>query len=145
MNLTTINGLLTLRLDMIQTVTAAALLLFLGYFIKRQWKLLDRLNIPAPVIGGLLFALLALGFRQTGVFAVQFDSALQTPFMIAFFTTVGLTASLKLLKTGGPQVLLFWILASVLAVFQSSLGVLLTKILGRSWKAAACRGRQPWP
>jgi ESS family glutamate:Na+ symporter len=130
MNLTTINGLLTLRLDMIQTVTAAALLLFLGYFIKRQWKLLDRLNIPAPVIGGLLFALLALGFRQTGVFAVQFDSALQTPFMIAFFTTVGLTASLKLLKTGGPQVLLFWILASILALFQNGLGVLLTKILG---------------
>jgi len=130
MNLTTISGLLTLRLDMIQTVTAAALLLFLGYFIKRKWKVLDRLNIPAPVVGGLLFALLALGFRQTEIFAVQFDSALQTPFMIAFFTTVGLTASLKLLKTGGPQVLLFWILASVLAVFQNGLGVLLTKILG---------------
>jgi len=130
MSLKLIDGLLTLRLDMIQTVAIAALVLFLGYFIKRRWRLLDRLNIPAPVVGGLLFAFFALILRLTGVFAVQFDATLQNPFMIAFFTTVGLTASLKLLKTGGPQVLLFWLFASVLAVVQNGLGVLLTKAVG---------------
>jgi ESS family glutamate:Na+ symporter len=50
--------------------------------------------------------------------------------MIAFFTTIGLGASLALLKVGGPQVLLFWGLASLLAVIQNGVGVLLAKVLG---------------
>jgi glutamate:Na+ symporter, ESS family len=130
MTLKTIDGIPTLGLDMIQTLALAALLLFVGYAIKRVWRVLDRLNIPAPVVGGLLFAFVALFLRQTKVFAFQFDIVLQAPFMIAFFTTVGLTASLSLLKIGGPQVLLFWGLASLLAALQDVLGIGLTKILG---------------
>jgi ESS family glutamate:Na+ symporter len=64
------------------------------------------------------------------VVAFEFDTALQTPLMIAFFTTIGLGASLALLKVGGPQVLLFWGLASLLAVIQNGVGVLLAKVLG---------------
>lgn len=130
MSLRVIDGILTLSLDMIPTLALAALLLFAGYGIKRLWKILDRLNIPAPVVGGLLFSFIALGLRQAGIFAFQFDTVLQTPFMIAFFTTVGLTASLSLLKIGGPQVLLFWGLASGFAVLQDVLGVGLTKVMG---------------
>ncbi len=130
MSLTTIDGIPTLSLDMIQTLALAALLLFAGYGIKRLWRVLDRLNIPAPVVGGLLFSFVALGLRQAGIFAFRFDTVLQAPFMIAFFTTVGLTASLSLLKVGGPQVLIFWGLASGLAVLQNVLGVGLTKVMG---------------
>jgi len=50
--------------------------------------------------------------------------------MIAFFTSIGLGASLGLLKAGGPQVLLFWILASVLAVLQNAVGVGLASAMG---------------
>jgi ESS family glutamate:Na+ symporter len=130
MSLRVIDGIPTLGLDMISTLALAALLLFAGYGLKKLWRVLDRLNIPAPVVGGLLFSFVALGLRQAGLFAFQFDTVLQTPFMIAFFTTVGLTASLSLLKVGGPQVLLFWGLASLLAVLQDVLGVGLTKIMG---------------
>jgi len=125
-----IDGLLTLTLDMIQTLALAALVLFLGYFVKRKWKLLDRINIPAPVVGGLIFAILSLVLRLTNLFAFQFNITLQDPFMIAFFTTVGLTASFTLLKIGGPQVLLFWGLASLLAFLQNGFGVLFAKTLG---------------
>ncbi len=130
MSLRVIDGILTLSLDMIPTLALAALLLFAGYGVKRLWRLLDRLNIPAPVVGGLLFSFIALGLRQAGLFAFQFDAILQTPFMIAFFTTVGLTASLSLLKVGGPQVLLFWGLASLFAVLQDVLGLGLAKVMG---------------
>ncbi|MFH0989962.1 MAG: sodium/glutamate symporter [bacterium] len=119
-----------IKLDMIQTLALAALILFIGYAIRKRVSFLDRYNIPAPVIGGFLFASLSLLVRLAGWIHFQFDTTLQAPLMIAFFTTIGLGANLKLLKIGGPQVLLFWLLASILAILQDGVGVLLTKILG---------------
>jgi ESS family glutamate:Na+ symporter len=108
---------------MIQTTALAAVVLFAGYGIRRRIAVLDRFNIPAPVVGGFLFAALALALRQAGLLQLEFDTTLQSPFMIAFFTCIGLGASLGLLKIGGPQVLLFWLLASVMAVIQNAAGV----------------------
>ncbi len=114
---------MTLKLDMIQTLAVAAIVLFIGYGFRRRVGFLDRYNIPAPVVGGFLFASLALALRLTGVLAFEFDTTLQTPLMIAFFTTIGLGASLSLLKVGGPQVLVFWGLATLLAFLQNVAGV----------------------
>ena len=47
------------RLDMMQTLALAAVVLFVGYGIRRRVAVLDRFNIPAPVVGGFLFAALA--------------------------------------------------------------------------------------
>ncbi|HEX5216499.1 MAG TPA: sodium/glutamate symporter [Vicinamibacterales bacterium] len=121
---------LVFKLDMMQTVALAAIVLFAGYGIKTRIAVLDRYNIPAPVVGGFLFAALSLALRQAGLVAFEFDTTLQTPLMIAFFTTIGLGASLSLLKIGGPQVLLFWGLASVLAALQNVVGVVFAKGLG---------------
>lgn len=118
------------RLDMIQTLALASVVLFAGYGIRRRVGVLDRYNIPAPVVGGFLFAGLALALRLGGVLAFEFNTTLQAPLMIAFFTTIGLGASLALLKIGGPQVVLFWVLASLLAALQDGLGVTLAKLLG---------------
>ena len=120
---------LTLKLDMVQTLALAAVVLFVGYGIRRQVAVLDRYNIPAPVVGGFLFAAVSLVLRLQGLVAFEFDTTLQTPLMIAFFTTIGLGASLGLLRVGGPQVLLFWGLASVLAALQNAVGVALAKVL----------------
>jgi ESS family glutamate:Na+ symporter len=120
----------TFKFDMIQTVALAAVVLFAGYGVRRRIGVLDRFNIPAPVIGGFLFAAIALTLRQTDVLFLEFDTTLQSPFMVAFFTTIGLGASLALLKRGGPQVVLFWVLASVVAILQSGLGVAIAKLLG---------------
>lgn len=118
------------RLDMVQTLALASLVLFAGYGVRRRVRVLDRYNIPAPVVGGFLFAAGALGLRLAGVLAFEFDTTLQVPLMIAFFTTIGLGASLGLLRVGGPQVLLFWGLASLLACLQDVVGIGLTKLLG---------------
>ena len=112
-----------IKLDMIQTTALAAVVLFIGYGIRRRIPFLDRFNIPAPVVGGFLFAAMALGGRQAGLIQFEFDTALQSPFMIGFFTCIGLTASLGLLKIGGPQVVLFWVLASIMAIIQNAAGV----------------------
>ncbi|MBM4161556.1 MAG: sodium/glutamate symporter [Ignavibacteria bacterium] len=121
---------MVLNLDLVQTLALAAVVLFCGYAIRRRVGVLDRYNIPAPVVGGFLFAAVALALRLAGWVIFEFDTILQPPLMIAFFTTIGLGANLRLLKIGGPQVLLFWGLATVLALFQNSVGLLLTKVLG---------------
>lgn len=119
-----------LTLDLINTVAFGGLVLFLGHGVRRMFVPLARYNVPAPVIGGLLVALLMLYVRSRGATPVTFDTRLQAPFMIAFFTTVGFGASLSLLRVGGPQVLLFLLLATVLAVLQNVVGAGIAIVMG---------------
>jgi glutamate:Na+ symporter, ESS family len=118
------------KLDLINTVAFGGVVLFLGYGVRRVIPALARYNVPAPVIGGLLVALTILVTRARGLDLVSFDTRLQVPFMIAFFTTVGFGASLSLLKVGGPQVLVFFLLCTVLAVVQNVVGVLIAVPMG---------------
>src|SRR5215212_4234024 len=119
-----------LNLDLINTVAFGGVVLFLGHGVRRAIPPLARYNVPAPVIGGLLVAAAMLLARSRGVTLATFDTRLQAPFMIAFFTTVGFGASLSLLKVGGPQVVLFLLLATVLAVVQNVIGVLIALPMG---------------
>jgi glutamate:Na+ symporter, ESS family len=119
-----------LQLDLINTVAFGGAALFLGYGVRRVVPALARYNVPAPVIGGLIVAIVVLAARARGVELVTFDTRLQTPFMIAFFTTVGFGASLSLLRVGGPQVLFFLVLSSVLAVVQNVVGILIALPMG---------------
>jgi ESS family glutamate:Na+ symporter len=119
-----------LQLDLIHTVAFAGVVLFVGYGLRRLVGPLARYNIPAPVIGGLLVALVMLAARTQGEAPVAFDTTLQTPLMIAFFTSIGFGASLSLLRVGGPQVLLFFGIATVFAVLQNALGVLVALPMG---------------
>ncbi len=120
----------TLKLDFVQTLALASVLLFVGYGVRKHIGFLDRFNIPAPVVGGFLFAALAMALRLGGVMSFEFDTLLQSPLMIAFFTTIGLGASFNLLRIGGPQVVVFWILASGVALVQSGVGVVIAQAMG---------------
>ena len=55
-----------MKLDLIQTLAFAGIVLFLGYGIRRLVPPLARYNIPAPVIGGLLVAGMLTWLRSTG-------------------------------------------------------------------------------
>ncbi|MCJ7612002.1 MAG: sodium/glutamate symporter [Candidatus Aminicenantes bacterium] len=110
-------------MNLIHTVAFAGVVLFIGYGLCRLIRPLKQYNVPPPVVGGLLIALIALAARTQGVTLFQFDITLRDPFLIAFFTTIGFGASFSLLKVGGPQVLLFFGAATVFAVLQNVLGV----------------------
>ena len=112
-----------LELDLIQTVAFAGAILFVGYGVRRVLPFLARYNIPAPVIGGLVVAVAVWIARASDVTLFTFDATLQSPLMIAFFTSVGYGASLSLLKVGGPQVLLMFGVATVFAVVQNVIGI----------------------
>ena len=93
-----IKGLLTIKTNAIMTLAMAAVLLVLGFWIKSKLKFLVKYCIPAPVVGGFLFMFFTFFGHNTGTFAFKFDTYYMSPFMLAFFTTVGLGASLSLLK-----------------------------------------------
>ena len=119
-----------IQLDFVNTLAVAGLVLFAGYAIQRRSPRLSRYNIPAPVIGGLLVAVAVSVLRATGHDLVRFDTTLQPPLMIAFFTTIGFGASLSLLRSGGPAVALFLGLSTVVAVAQNVAGVAVASALG---------------
>ena len=111
-----------LKLDLLQTLTLASLVYFAGIQLRRRIGLLDRLNIPSAVVGGLLFTLLVLLLRQQGV-TIELNTALQSTLSVAFFTSIGMGASLALLRAGGIQVLIFLLFATVFCLVQNFVGM----------------------
>lgn len=125
-----IAGLFTIQTSAIMTVAMAAVLLLLGYFVKNQLKFLVKYCIPAPVVGGFIFMFVTFLGHVTGSFAFKFDSYFMSPFMLAFFTTVGLGASFKLLKKGGMLLIVYWLTAGIVSVFQNMIGIGVGKMIG---------------
>src|SRR5688500_9921313 len=120
-----------MTLDLVQTVAFAGVLLFLGYGLKKLIPPLARYNIPAPVAGGLpVAALLAVAYASNWQ-PLAFDTTLQSPLNIAFFTSVGFGASVTLLRRGGPLVIAFTIIASIVAAAQNVVGGLAALALGQ--------------
>ncbi|MGL4425664.1 MAG: sodium/glutamate symporter, partial [Cetobacterium sp.] len=118
------------QFNMAETLAIAVILLIIGRFIKKKVLFFEKFFIPAPVIGGVIFSLVTLIGRNTNSFIFSFNGALKDLLMIAFFTTIGFLASLKLLKKGGIQVFVFLCVASSLVVIQNLVGVTLAKFFG---------------
>ncbi|MGL5962925.1 MAG: sodium/glutamate symporter [Fusobacteriaceae bacterium] len=123
---------MVIKLDMYQTVALASLVLYTGMFFRKKINILEKFCIPAPVIGGLSFSLIVLLARNFGFQEFNFDTTLQSIFMMVFFTTVGFTASIKVLRKGGVQVILFLILSIILVTIQNITGIGLSKFFGIS-------------
>jgi ESS family glutamate:Na+ symporter len=119
-----------IELDFVATLAVAGLVLFAGYALQRRIRPIARYNVPAPVVGGLIVALAVTALRLAGRQPVAFDTTLQPPLMIAFFTSIGFGASLRLLRTGGPAVALFLGLSTVMAVAQNLTGGAVAAALG---------------
>lgn len=114
---------MTLALDQITTIFLSIALLVLGTYLIKKIGFLNKFCIPAPVVGGLLFAILATIAKSFGLFEITLDTSLQGLFMLTFFTTVGLGASFKLVKLGGKLLVIYWLACGFLALAQNTIGV----------------------
>lgn len=124
-----ITQILELKLDLIQTLAIACVVYFLGMILRRNISVLERLNIPSAVVGGLLFASLNLILHDRFL-NLKFETATQPLFMVLFFTTIGMSASLPLLKKGGVQVLFFLIMSTVFCFVQNFVGMGISSLFG---------------
>ena len=130
-------------LDMYQTITVAVLVLMLGKVLKKKFGILERFCIPAPVIGGVVFAVFTCICYVTGIAEFSFDDILKEVCMVFFFTSVGFQANLKVLKSGGKALIIFLGLVIVLILSQNFLAVGLAKLLHISPLVGLCTGSIP--
>ena len=109
------------QMDNISTLLIAVLVLMVGKYVRTKVGVLRKFFIPVPVIGGVIFAILTLIGHYSQTFEFSFDGTLKSLFMIAFFTTIGFMASLKMLAKGGVQVVIFLVVATALVILQNML------------------------
>lgn len=121
---------MVIDLNLFLTTALAVIVLLVGDYVKKRAEILRKFCIPIPVIGGLLFTILVSIGYSTGLFTFKFNFALSDVFMLAFYSSIGFTASYKLLKKGGPKVIKFLIVSIIVVILQNLLGVYFAKLLG---------------
>lgn len=129
-----------IQLDMYQTLAVAVMVLLLGNYLKRKIYFLEKFCIPAPVVGGLLFAIFTCICYVTGIAEFSFNDTLKEVCMVFFFTSVGFQANLKILKKGGKSLIVFLGLVLTLIIAQNVLAVSLSHVLGLDSLIGMCTG-----
>ena len=86
----------SLNLDITYTLILSIILFIIGNFIKNKVSLLDKFCIPSPVVGGLLFCILALFLKLFKICDITMDTSLMDYLICFFFTTIGIEMSLSL-------------------------------------------------
>ncbi|MBR7025432.1 MAG: sodium/glutamate symporter [Selenomonadaceae bacterium] len=130
----------TIEFNMYQTLAVAVVMLYVGTMLKRRIQFLETFCIPSPVVGGLLFAIISCILYVSGVVGFAFDETLKTVCMVAFFTSVGFQANIKVLKSGGTALVIFLGCVCALIVCQNFLAVALSGILNISPFIGLCTG-----
>ena len=120
----------TLTFDVYQTLGIAIFALVFGGFLKQRIPVLDRLCIPSPVIGGLIFAIIATILYFCGLVNFKFDSNLKEFAMVMFFTSIGFQADFKALKRGGKSFIILLLLVVVLILAENFTAVGVSKLVG---------------
>ena len=131
------------ELNMYQTLAIAVLVLILGKFLKKKINFLEKFCIPAPVVGGLIFAIMTCVLYSLGIAELSFDDTLREVCMVFFFTSVGFQANLKVLKSGGKSLIIFLGLVIGLILAQNFLAVGMSQVLKLNPLIGLCTGSIP--
>lgn len=119
-----------LHLDMYLTIGLAAIIFWLGNFLIKKSAFLTKYHIPAPLVGGLIFALLNTILTASGTMTITLDKTLESILMTVFFTTVGFSASLPLIRRGGKLIALILLLSVVVLTIQNLIGSSIASLFG---------------
>ena len=121
-----------IQLNMYHALALGAAMYALGLVLTKKIPVLSRFCIPAPLVGGLCFAVFNTILYATGTAVITFDDTLQTVFMIMFFTTVGFTVSIPLLLKSGKAVIMLLILSIVMIILQNAVGSGVMALMGKN-------------
>lgn len=131
---------MVIEINIIQTVCVGVLVYLLGDFFVKKVSIFRKYCIPAPVIGGLILAIINLIGVQTGAFSFKFDNTLKDFFMIAFFSTIGFSASLKIIKQGGIAIVIMFIVSVLMLIIQNVWGVTIARFFNINPLFGLCAG-----
>lgn len=112
------------------TLIAAVIVLLLGRILVNKIDFLRRYNIPEPVAGGLVAAVVSLIIHNMFGYSITTSSELQTSFMLVFFASIGLSANFAKLKEGGVGLVIFLVCVASFIIVQDVVGMSLASALG---------------
>jgi ESS family glutamate:Na+ symporter len=119
----------TVEFDLLSTLLLSMVVLFVGRTLVARVGPLKRFNIPAPVVGGGLVAVLLAVVDGLLHVKLGFNLGLKDSLLLMFFTTVGLAADARMLVKGGPRLLVFLGISVVLIVLQNAIGITASHVL----------------
>lgn len=121
---------MNIDLNIYQTLAAATAVYYIGVLLRLKVPFLRRYCIPAPVIGGILFAILNDILYVNGIWTYRQDTVMQNVFMMLFFTSIGYMASLRLILRGGYLVFKMGIMVAILILLQNLIGISMAHVFG---------------
>ena len=119
-----------MSLTSIQTLTLAVIVVYFGRWLKSKVNWIDKYNLPSPVIGGFIFAAIYSVLKNFELVNIDFNKEFESTLMIAFFASVGYSASFKLLREGGRIVVIFLLLSVVGLLVQIFAGIGAAHLMG---------------
>ncbi|MDE6886053.1 MAG: sodium/glutamate symporter [Helicobacteraceae bacterium] len=119
-----------MELNFYATLVSCVAVLLFGRFIIKRVDVLYRFSIPVPVVGGIIVAIILLILKAKFDISIKFDESIKEPLMLAFFTSIGLSADFSSLKKGGKILVIFLILVSIDLFLQNIIGISIATILG---------------
>ncbi|WP_295635251.1 sodium/glutamate symporter [uncultured Mitsuokella sp.] len=123
---------MNVNLNIYQTLAAAVAVYYVGVLLRIKVPFLRKYCIPAPVVGGILFAVINDILYVNGIWTYKQDTIMQNVCMMLFFTSIGYTASISLIKKGGSLVAKMAVLTAILIVCQNIIGISLAHVFDLS-------------
>jgi ESS family glutamate:Na+ symporter len=118
------------QLGELATVLVGLIALFVGRFVRKSVPLLSRLDMPNAVVGAMIVAVLILILQLNFHVDIAFGQRTRDALLLVFFTSIGLSAKLSTLKSGGKPLLILCAVTVLALVAQNLSGSLLAGLWG---------------
>ncbi len=110
-------------LNELHTLIIGLAALLVGGYLTRKFAFVRRLSLPISVLGGVLVSIVILVIHTGSGLNVEFATGMRDILLLVFFTVLGLSAKLSLLRTGGVKVAILCGMTVVLLVLQDLVGI----------------------
>lgn len=112
-----------IQIDSFVAYTLGIVVYFIGVHLNRKVAVLRAYNIPEPVSGGLVAALVTLALYVLANVEVSFELDTRDRLLVYFFTAIGLNARISDLIRGGKPLAIMLVLTLSYIVVQNVVGM----------------------
>ena len=120
-----------MQLEPRDTLIVAILVLFLGRYLNLKVRFFRDYNIPEPVTGGLLASLIVGIIYWLSGLEINFDMGNRDMLLVVFFTTIGLSSRVDVLRKGGKMLAILLGVAVAYLLIQNLVGMGVAGLTGR--------------
>ena len=117
-------------LNPVFTLMLAVLVLYMGRILNKYIPFLTKYNIPEPVAGGLVGAIIFYTIHHFVGYTITVNKPMQDTFMLMFFASIGLSANFAKLKEGGKPLVIFLLAISAFVLVQNGVGMAVASAVG---------------